>query len=355
VIELLEDDAARLARSLNPGRDQTNLGRAGAWGDDCFSGVCALKVVGYQRFRENLPGWNYPVVGKPRPGEFRYLRFAWKRPEGRGVMLQLSLAGGDWGRYFAGENTAGFYPALQLSPTPPREWQVVTRDLFEDFGKVPFTLTGMAFTSMDGTALFDHIYLGRTVEDLDKVTDAARRWATRIDFLGPAQVERYWKEVASEDAAVRQPALWALGACGGTSTPFVVKQVPAPDAAAVERRIAKAVADLDAPRFPVREQASKDLEQLGLTALPQLESSLAKPDVSAESRARLEKLVTKVKTDEPPLTDGQHLTLRAIRILEQAETADARARLAELAKGGLEAGLSQEAKAALDRLAKRGR
>jgi hypothetical protein len=208
---------------------------------------------------------------------------------------------------------------------------------------------------MDGTALFDHIYLGRTVEDLDKVTDAARRWATRIDFLGPAQVERYWKEVASEDAAVRQPALWALGACGGTSTPFVVKQVPAPDAAAVERRIAKAVADLDAPRFPVREQASKDLEQLGLTALPQLESSLAKPDVSAESRARLEKLVTKVKTDEPPLTDGQHLTLRAIRILEQAETADARARLAELAKGGLEAGLSQEAKAALDRLAKRGR
>jgi hypothetical protein len=47
--------------------------------------------------------------------------------------------------------------------------------------------------------------------------------------------------------------------------------------------------------------------------------------------------------------------LRAIRILEQAETADARARLAELAKGGLEAGLSQEAKAALDRLAKRGR
>jgi hypothetical protein len=355
VIELLEDDAARLARSLNPGQDLTNLGKAGAWGDDCFSGVCALKVAGYQRFRENLPGWTYPIAEKPRPGEYRYLRFAWKRPEGRGVMLQLSLASGDWGRYFAGENMVGFYPALQVNPSPPREWEVVTRDLFEDFGKVPFTLTGMAFTSMDGVALFDHVYLGRTVEDLDKVTDAARHWATRIDFLGAAQVERLWADVASEDAAVRQPAVWALGACGGTSTPFVVKQVPVPDAAAMEKRIAKAVADLDAPRFAVREQASRDLDRLGLTALPHLEAALAKPDLSPEWRTRLEKLVQKVKTDEPPLTDGQRLTLRAIRILEQAETADAKARLAELAKGGLEAGLSQEAKAALDRLAKRGK
>ena len=57
VIELLEDDAERLARSLNPGADLTNLGVAGAWGEDCYSGATALKVAGYQRFRENLPGW----------------------------------------------------------------------------------------------------------------------------------------------------------------------------------------------------------------------------------------------------------------------------------------------------------
>src|SRR5262245_9931760 len=52
VIELLEDDAARLTRSLNPGEDLTNLGRASAWGEDCFSGVCSLKVAGYQRYRQ---------------------------------------------------------------------------------------------------------------------------------------------------------------------------------------------------------------------------------------------------------------------------------------------------------------
>ena len=44
----------------------------------------------------------------------------------------------------------------------------MTRDLFKDFGA--FNLTGIALTPMDGThGLFDAIYIGRTIEDLDKV------------------------------------------------------------------------------------------------------------------------------------------------------------------------------------------
>jgi hypothetical protein len=353
VVELLEDDAGRLARSLSSGPE---LAKAGAWGEDCFSGVSSLKVNGYQRYREQLPGWTYPVVEKPRPGEYRYLRFAWKRSQGRGVMIQLALAGGhDWGRYFAGENTVGFYPALQVNANPPRDWEVVTRDLFTDFGRVPFTLTGMAFTSMDGVALFDHVYLGRTIEDLDQVTDAARHWAARTDFLRPAQVEELWQAVASEDAVIRQPAMWALGACGGTSAPFVVKQVPVPDVAATDRRIARAIADLDHSRYAVRERATRELEQLGPTALPELEAALAKPGLSPEWRTRLDKLAALARSGDAPLTDHQRRTLRAIRILEQSETREAKARLGELAKGGLEAGLSAEAKAAWDRLEKRRR
>jgi hypothetical protein len=42
---------------------------------------------------------------------------------------------------------------------------VVTRDLFADFGA--FTLTGIAFTPGPGEyALFDHVYLARTADDL---------------------------------------------------------------------------------------------------------------------------------------------------------------------------------------------
>jgi hypothetical protein len=355
VIELLEDDAGRLARSLNPGEDLTNLGRAGAWGEDCFSGVCSLKVAGYQRYRQSHPGWNYPVVEKPQPGEYRYLRFAWKKPEGRGVMVQLAVSGIDWGRYFAGENAVNFYPALQVNPRPPREWEVVTRDLFEDFGRVPFNLTGFAFTSMDGVALFDHVYLGRTIEDLDKVTGAARTWARRVESLGTVNLEEHWKNLASEDAVVRQPSVWALGACAKSSVPFVIEQVKVPDGKVMERRIKQAIADLDAPRYPVRERASKDLETIGLTALLDLEAAVAKEGVSPESRTRLEKLIAKAKTEESLLTEPQAATLRAMRVLEQAETGDAKALLEKLSEAGLEAGLSLEAKAAAERVGKRRR
>ena len=353
VIELLEDDAGRLARSLNPGKDQDALARAGAWAGDCFSGANCLKVAGYQRHRESIADWNYPVVGNPKPGEYRYLRFAWKRPEGRGVMIQLCVGGLDWGRYFAGENCVGLNPALQVSPQVPRDWEVVTRDLYADFGQAPFTLTGMAFTSMDGVALFDHIYLGRTIEDLDRVTDATKRWARTTDFLRPAQLDKLWKDVGSEDAAVRQPAVWALGACGGTSIPYIAERVTLPDADAVEKRIATAVAALDSPRYPVREKASKDLAALGPTALPHLEATLKKEGLSPEWRTRLEKLVDGITAADQVLTTDQRRTLRVIHILEQADTADARELLARLAKGGLEAGLSTEAKGALERVEKR--
>jgi hypothetical protein len=356
VIELLEDDAGRLARALNPGPDQNALGRAGAWAGDCFSGATCLKLAGYQRHSQALPGWSYPVVQKPRAGEYRYLRFAWKRPEGRGIMLQIAAAGGSaWGRYLAGENTAGLYPFVQVSPQPPRDWELVTRDLFADLGGVPFTLTGMAFTSMDGVALFDHIYLGRSIEDLDKVTGAAKTWARRTEFLRPAQLDQLWKDLGSEDASIRQPALYTLAACGGTSVPYIVDRVTLPDVVAVDKQIAQAVTNLDSPRFAVRESASRDLMRFGLTARPQLELAIKKEDISPEWRTRLEKLFASIQAADQVLTPDQARTLRIIHILEQAESTEAKGLLAKLAKGGLEAGLSDEARAALDRIEKRGR
>jgi hypothetical protein len=355
VIELLEDDAGRLARALNSGGASEENSRAGPWAGDCFSGATCLKVAGYQRYRDGLAGWVYPVVGRPRPGEYRYLRFAWKKPDGAGIMIQLGVGGTDWGRYFSGINGVGFQPALQLDPQPPREWTVVTRDLFADFGQVPFTLTGMAFTSMDGIALFDHFYLGRTIEDLDKVTDAARHWARRTEFLRPAQLDQLWKHIGSEDAAVRQPAMFALGACGGSTAPYLADRLTIPDPAAAEKRISQAVRDLDSPRYAIREKASRELEQFGPTALPHLEAAQKREDLSPEWRTRLEKLVAGIKAENQVLTPEQRRTLHAIHILEMAETTAAKELLTKLSKANLEAGLSGEATAALERLAKRGK
>ncbi|HEX3147076.1 MAG TPA: hypothetical protein VHR66_03280 [Gemmataceae bacterium] len=356
VMELLEDDAGRLAHALNPGPDQDSVARAGAWAGDCYSGASCLKVAGLQRFSPSLAGWSYPVVQKPRPGEYRYLRFAWKRPQGRGIMLQIAAGGGtDWGRYLAGQNTVGFYPFVQVSPQPPRDWEVVTRDLFADFGSVPFTLTGLAFTSMDGEALFDHIYLGRTIEDLDRVTDAAKSWARRTEFLRPAQLDQLWKDMGSEDAAVRQPAIFTLAACGGTSVPYLAERIALPDVAAIDKRIAEAIAKLDSPRFAVRETASGELARIGATAGPQIEAALKRSDLSPEWRTRLDILAVKIRNADLTLTPDQARTLRIIHVLEQAESTEAKGMLIKLSKGGLEAGLSDEAKAALARMEKRRR
>jgi hypothetical protein len=350
VIELLEDDGGRLARALNPGQDHSTLGKAGAWAADRFSGATCLKVAGYQRYRETVAGWAYPVVEKPRPGEYRYLRFAWKKPDGRGIMLQLCADGAAWGKYYAGSNTVGFSPALQLSPQVPRDWQVVTRDLFADFGRVPFTLTGIAFTPMDGVALFDHVYLGRSIGDLDRVTNAAAEWSRKTDFPRPAQLDRWWKDASGADAAVRQPAVFALGACGGSSVPYIAERLTVPDPADARNHIARAIGDLDAARFAVREQATRELERFGPTALPALEAALKRDNLSPEWRTRLEKLAAGIRGEMQVLTPDQRQTLTAIHVLELAGTAGAKELLQRLANAELEAGLSGEAKAAAERM-----
>ena len=114
------------------------------------------------------------IVEKPGAGEYRYLRYAWKKIGGGSVLLQLN-ANGMWGpmrgqgkagyRYEAGPAGNTFNAeAIRTSERLPYGWTVVTRDLFADFGA--FELDGLAFTPGDGTAaLFDHIYLARSEND----------------------------------------------------------------------------------------------------------------------------------------------------------------------------------------------
>src|SRR5438270_7889531 len=122
-----------------------------------------------------MPGWNFKIAEKPGAGEFRYLRFAWKKRGGSNVMLQLN-ANGKWGplrgaagpsyRYEAGPSDNPFQAtAIKIDSRLPDDWVVITRDLFADFGA--FALTGIAFTPGPGEyGLFDHIYLARSLDDL---------------------------------------------------------------------------------------------------------------------------------------------------------------------------------------------
>jgi putative membrane-bound dehydrogenase-like protein len=164
---VLFDDETEFIAKLTEGE-----GRATLVTGDGFAGKACLAVTPPQRYSARIAGWNFRVVEKPGPGEFRYLRLAWKTRAGQGVMLELA-ADGRWPdaqeprrRYFAGKNTTR-WQAREVSPGAPTDWQVVTLDLWKDNGA--FMLTGLAPTAMGGTAFFDRIEL------LSRLDEAAAR------------------------------------------------------------------------------------------------------------------------------------------------------------------------------------
>jgi hypothetical protein len=117
-----------------------------------------------------------------------------------------------------------------------------------------------------------------------------------------------------------------------------------------DRHIAGSIADLDSAHFKVRQKAAAALEAMEELAEPTLRASLDRPS-SAELRQRLEELLRKI---EAPITSPQKLqALRAIEVLEQIGTPEAQHLLEALAKGAPEARQTHEAKASLERLAKR--
>ncbi len=165
------EDEAEFAANLNQGGGQATL-----FGEEKYSGSASTKVTPDQRFNPALPGLGLKIREKPATGEFRYLRFAWKKQGGQAICLQLNHDG-QWGpsgtspakfRYHAGPGGECFGASLAVDSNLPSGFTVVTRDLFADFGE--FTLTGLALSPVDGEyALFDHIYLGTTPEDFELV------------------------------------------------------------------------------------------------------------------------------------------------------------------------------------------
>ena len=158
----LLDENTSLADALNEG-----AGTAEFIATDKHDGLTCLKVTPPQRCSPRIQGWSFSIREKPAAGEFRYIRFAWKSTEAEGVMLEFA-ADGRWPpadkplrRYHAGRNTTG-WQSKEVDPMPPREWTVVTRDLWQDMGD--FTLTGIAPTAMGGYALFDRIELLQGLE-----------------------------------------------------------------------------------------------------------------------------------------------------------------------------------------------
>ncbi len=317
---------------------------------DVFAGVEAVRVAPMQKYRTNIPGWKFRIVEAPKnAGEFRYLRLAWKKDGGEGLMIQFHDPQKSWAfRYHAGNNIYGWQPSTQVAAKPPAEWALVTRDLFKDYGA--FTLTGMALSPLDGnSALFDHILLGRTIEDLDKATDTAQGRVKGAKAPAGKEREALWAELLGADRAKAAAAQRAFLATAADHAGFIGEQFgkSAPDKATFAK-IQKLLKELDADDFDVRDTATDELVKLGAVAAEALRNLAASPP-NAEVGYRANLVLRKLEGVGPPVNTAGR-TVRAVRVLERAATPEARAVLEKMAGGEFGFDMAPDAKAALGRL-----
>jgi hypothetical protein len=315
-----------------------------------FSGKSAVRIVPMQRFEPQIPGWNYRIVEKPGRDEYRFVRWAWRADGCAGTMVQFHMETGWSIRYCAGQNDPGWGTKF-VADKPPAGWVVVTRDLFADFGKC--TITGIAMTAFRGrAAYFDHIYFGRSIEDLDRVdaTGLRERGAAEVR-LTPDVQERLWEQLSSADASKSYLAFWTLAADPKRSAPFLKDKLARPAAGRDAERLRQWIIELDDNDFKVRERASERLADHIAAAEALLKQELER-DPPPEARARIERLL---KGRDAAAARPDPIAA-ALRVLEYAEDPEARECLEAVAVGP-DTPLSTAllAKAALQRLAERSR
>ncbi len=167
--------------------------------------------------------------------------------------------------------------------------------------------------------------------------------------LSPKELDALWAKLADGDAAKAYRAIWRLAASAQQALPFLKMHLK-PVVAADPHRIGVLLTNLNHESFGEREKATKQLEELEELAAPALRKLISgKPHLEVQRRA--ERLLGQL---DGILTSPERLrSLRAIEVLEHICTPEAQDVLRTLAKGGPEARLTQEAKASLERLAKR--
>lgn len=123
-----------------------------------------------QQFGHTIRNWDFEIVENPRPGQYRYLQFAWKAksPQTKGITLRLAESHyGGYG-FAAGEPTPSEGATIvKQADAPPLSWQVVRVDLWA-LAKKPWSIRSLMLNVKGGGAAIDQIVLGRTEADLPR-------------------------------------------------------------------------------------------------------------------------------------------------------------------------------------------
>lgn len=175
-----------------------------------------------------------------------------------------------------------------------------------------------------------------------------QRSANRRGDQTSKELNSLWSDLGSADAGKAYQAIRSLLGAGPQAVSLLKGRLR-PVEAADTRRINQLVADLDSDTFAVREKAAEQLRELGDLAESALRTALEHA-ASAEVRRRAAALVEQM---DPVRSPERLRVLRAVEVLELIGTKEAREVLAGLAQGAPEARLTQETKAALERLSRR--
>jgi hypothetical protein len=207
-------------------------------------------------------------------------------------------------------------------------------------------VTGLVFTA-DSRAL-----VSSSSDSTLLVWDAGtgdNRAGARPDEFDAATAAAAWQDLANLDAKAAFRATWMLAEAPSQSLPLLKQRLrPAPPVDA--KRIERLLAALDSDHFSERERTVRELQQEGEVAEPAVRRFLAGVS-SLELRRRVERVLASLRG---PVTDPDRLRhLRALEVLETIGNRQARQVLESIAGGTPDARLTQEAKASLERLARR--
>ncbi len=194
--------------------------------------------------------------------------------------------------------------------------------------------------SLARLALADEERLGVLIYDLPTVF---RYQPTRSN---PSTSQQLWENLGDRDARQAYAAVSRLGATPGMEAFLARKLIPV---APVEReKLEKNIANLGSDDYPTRQKATEILAEAGELAQPALQQAM-RTTRDLEQRLRLKRLLSLLG----PHSRDRMRNHRAIFALEMRGTPEARRLLQTLATGAPRARLTQEAKAALQRLCRR--
>ncbi len=173
-------------------------------------------------------------------------------------------------------------------------------------------------------------------------------WDTRIPVAtGSGDLASAWTDLESRDA--RRALLAQSQFLAGPGEAIKIFSARIPAAEAIDpKRIERWIDDLDAAEFATRDAATTSLQNAIPQTGPLLEKRLA-GNVTVEVRQRITQILSKREEKTP----AQLRQIRAVHIMEQLGTAEAKALLQTWASGYADAELTRHANQTLRRLVER--